>query len=113
MSDTLVRPAEPVLTRIPNRDDPEPAHPRTLGGMHGGVWNVGGAAIAAVCITLLLFGRLAPFSGLIGFVVVAYAIFLVALGVLVSLDDDGRAVRDRLMATLFCSAAVLTVLALA
>jgi phosphate transport system permease protein len=62
--------------------------------------NAVGAAATALSVTFLLFGNLAPFSGLIGFVVVAYAVFLITYAVLVSLSDDGPTVRDKIMTAL-------------
>lgn len=55
-----------------------------------------GAATAALSMTALLATRLIPAVNLGGFVVIAYLLFLVLYGVLVSLDHDGRALRDRL-----------------
>ena len=43
---------------------------------------------------------------------IAYVLFLVLYGVLVSLEDDGRTVRDRLAAVAMHSAAVVTLIAL-
>src|SRR5262245_46563848 len=46
-----------------------------------------GAAASALCTTLLLFGRLTPLSGVIGFLVVNYAVFLATYGVLVAIEE--------------------------
>ncbi len=56
-----------------------------------------GAVASSLCMTWLLFGRLASFSGLIGSLIVAYAIFLATYAVLVSIGDDGPTVRDRII----------------
>ncbi|MFG2920665.1 phosphate ABC transporter permease PstA [Streptomyces sp. NPDC048305] len=54
-----------------------------------------GAAAAALSITGLLFGRLLPFDGTVGFVVVAYVLFLGVHALLVSFDEDGPTIVDR------------------
>ena len=71
-----------------------------------------GAATAAVSVTFLLFDQLAPFDGLLGFVVLSYLIFLGIYGVLVSLDESGPAVQDRIVAAVVHSLAFLMLLAL-
>jgi phosphate transport system permease protein len=79
-----------------------------LGGITGGdVLNLAGAAACGLCVAVLLFGRLAPFSGILGFLVVAYGVFLAAYAELVSLADDGPAIRDKLMTVVLYSAAVV------
>ncbi|MFE7586667.1 phosphate ABC transporter permease PstA [Streptomyces gardneri] len=55
-----------------------------------------GAAAASLALTWLLFARLLPFSGTVGFVLVAYVLFLGLYALLVSFDEDGPAVRDRI-----------------
>jgi phosphate transport system permease protein len=101
-------------TTVPDRlGGPSGQQPRSLGGAAGGgARNVIGAAVAAVASSMLLFGRLAPLSGLIGFVVVTYVIFIVAYAVLVSLRDDAQVVRDRVITVLLYSSALLLLLAL-
>src|SRR4029077_2175051 len=64
--------------------------------------------ITAVTVTLLLFGRVAPFSGAIGFALVAFTIFLAAYATLVWLGEDGPAVPGKVMTALFYSAATIT-----
>jgi phosphate transport system permease protein len=90
---------------------PEPlAQPRRrLGGMSlSDVLNLCGAAVSSACVTLLLFGRIAPFSGAFGFTVVAFITFLTTYAALVWLVEDGPAVPDRLMTALFWTAALVT-----
>ena len=82
--------------------------PRRLGGAsRTDRLNVLGAAGCGLCVALLLFGRLAPFSGLLGFMVVAYLVFVAAYAQLVSLVDDGPSVRDKVMTVLLYTAATL------
>lgn len=71
-----------------------------------------GAFISALSTTLLIFGRLTPLSGQLGFVVDLFMSFLVTYAVLVSLTDDGPAVVDRVMAVLLTSSAVTALAAL-
>ncbi|MET7949691.1 phosphate ABC transporter permease PstA [Micromonospora sp. NPDC005324] len=76
------------------------------------VFAVLGAAVAAVGLTALLFTQLAPFDGALGFLVVAYLLFLGFYLVLVSLDESGPVVRDRLAGVLVHSLAVTMLVAL-
>ncbi|MEV0609618.1 phosphate ABC transporter permease PstA [Polymorphospora rubra] len=71
-----------------------------------------GALVAAVSLTALLFTRLAPFDGLLGFVVVSYLAFLGFYTLLVSFDENGPTVQDRLAAAVVHSLASLMLLAL-
>lgn len=72
-----------------------------------------GAACASLSLTWLFFTRLAPFSGGLGFVVFAYGLFLALYALLVSFDEDGPAVRDRIASVIVHSLAVLLLVALA
>ncbi|MGB7795206.1 MAG: phosphate ABC transporter permease PstA [Pseudonocardiaceae bacterium] len=71
-----------------------------------------GAAAAALSLTALLATRVIASVNPFGFLVIAYVLFLVLYGVLVSLEDDGRTVQDRLAAVAMHSAAVVTLIAL-
>ncbi|MGW1411345.1 phosphate ABC transporter permease PstA [Streptomyces sp. NPDC002403] len=71
-----------------------------------------GAAAAALSITWLLFARLLPFSGTVGFLAVAYGLFLALYALLVSFDENGPAVRDRLAAVVVQSLGLVMVVAL-
>jgi phosphate transport system permease protein len=106
----------PATTTVPTRDDSgaEVVTPRRVGGLsRNGVLNFLGAVAFALSVSTLLFGRLALFSGPIGFVVVAYLSFLVSYAILVRLSEDGPAVRSAVMTVLITSAAVVAFLALA
>lgn len=72
-----------------------------------------GSVVAALSSTVLLFGFLAPFSGRVGFVAVAFVLFLGFYALLVSTDEQGPAVRDRVVAALVHGMALLLLLALA
>ena len=69
--------------------------------------NLAGALVSATCLSLLLFGRLTPLAGPLGFVVVTYALFLALYSFLVSLTEDRPAVVDKVMAAALTSTAVL------
>ncbi|WP_405766808.1 phosphate ABC transporter permease PstA [Actinacidiphila glaucinigra] len=73
---------------------------------------LGGALAGSVALTFLLFGWIAPFDSLLGFVVVAYVLFIGLYAVLVSLDQNRVAVRDRVAAVIWQSLAALLLLAL-
>ncbi|WP_203433987.1 phosphate ABC transporter permease PstA [Jiangella asiatica] len=66
-----------------------------------------GAAAAALAITFLLFTQLLPFDGAIGFVVIVYMLFLAIYALLVSLDENGPAVRDKVAAVAIHGLALL------
>ncbi|MEU6539282.1 phosphate ABC transporter permease PstA [Streptomyces sp. NPDC047000] len=91
-----------------------PDVPRRIGGpTRSGVLSLLGAALSALCVTVLLFGRLAPFTGALGFAVTAYLVFLVLYAVLTGLEENGQAVRDRVMTAVLWTAAGLLFSALA
>jgi phosphate transport system permease protein len=91
-----------------------PDVPRRIGGpTRSGVLALAGATASGLCTAVLLFGELAPFSGALGFTVTAYLVFLLVYGVLTSLEEDGQAVRDRVMTVVLWSAATLLFVALA
>ncbi|MFF5295304.1 phosphate ABC transporter permease PstA [Paractinoplanes globisporus] len=71
-----------------------------------------GAIFAGVSATALIYFWLAPFSGLLGFVVCSFVMFLAFFAVLVWLDGDGPAVRDRLVGAIVHGLAFLLLLAL-
>ncbi|GIF64372.1 phosphate transport system permease protein PstA [Asanoa ishikariensis] len=71
-----------------------------------------GAAWGSLALTALLFTRLAPFDGTLGFVVLAFVFFVAFYGLLVGLDERGPTVRDRIAAVLVHGLAVLMLIAL-
>ena len=73
---------------------------------------LGGALAGSIALTFVLFGWIAPFDSLLGFVVVAYVLFIGLYAVLVSLDQNRVAVRDRVAAVIWQSLAALLLLAL-
>jgi phosphate transport system permease protein len=74
--------------------------------------DLGGALLSSVCLTMLLFGRLAPFSGPLGFVVVAWLAFLGIYALLVSTEESRPVVVDKVMSTVLISFWAIAVIAL-
>ena len=72
-----------------------------------------GAAAGSGGFTWLLFTHLAPFDGALGWVVVCYLGFLLLYALLVSFDESGPAVRDRIAAAIVVSIAGVLLIALA
>lgn len=101
-------------TVLPAVDEPRQAsdRPRLRPGAvrRSDILAVGGAALAAAGITWLLFHQLAPFSGFLGEVVLLWTSFLAVYALLVSFDESGPTVRDRVaMVTVTSLAALLLV----
>jgi phosphate transport system permease protein len=71
-----------------------------------------GSGFSALCTTLLLFGRLTPLSGKLGFVTVGFVVFLATYAVLLSLSESRPAVIDKVMSALLTSAALVAFAAL-
>ncbi|MGW4730914.1 phosphate ABC transporter permease PstA [Streptomyces shenzhenensis] len=98
---TTVRPARD------GRDD-TPEVRRHTSSLHASdVLGLLGAAVGSLSLTALLFVWIAPFDSILGFVVVAYLLFVGLYAVLVSFDENGVAVRDKVAAVLWQSLAVL------
>lgn len=72
-----------------------------------------GASAASLSITWLMFDRMLPFNGALGFFVIAYALFLGLYALLVSFDEDGPAVRDRVAAAIIQSLGLVMLAVLA
>jgi phosphate transport system permease protein len=108
---TDVRAAE---THLPRRDEPaEPEVRRTISNTRrSDVFAVIGAAASAIALASVIFTQLAPFDAILGFVVVSYVLFLGIYTLLVSLDESGPAVRDRLAAALIHSLAFVMLVGL-
>ncbi|WP_166878448.1 phosphate ABC transporter permease PstA [Salinibacterium sp. ZJ450] len=66
-----------------------------------------GAAAGALAIAVLLFGWIAPLSGIVGFVAVAFLGFIALYALLVSTTSDGREVTDRIMTVVLSSAGLI------
>ncbi|MEU9974770.1 phosphate ABC transporter permease PstA [Streptomyces sp. NPDC051014] len=101
-------------TRLPARRTGLTESRRNLSTLRAtDVYAMLGAAAAALAITWVMFDRLLPFNGALGFVVIAYALFLGLYALLVSFDEDGPAVRDRVAAAVVQSLGVVMIAVLA
>ncbi|TEX50024.1 MAG: hypothetical protein B7C55_12375, partial [Actinomycetales bacterium mxb001] len=100
-------------TTLPQRTPvPKDLKPRKVGGFRRtDALSLMGAALAGIGTSALLF-TLLPFSGWLGFLIVAYLAFVAFYAVLVSLDEDFAAVKDRLAAVLIHSLAFTLLMAL-
>lgn len=88
--------------------------PRQLGGRRPeDRLAVIGAAVSSLAITAAVFTQLTPFSGVVGFLAFAFATFIAVYALIVSFDEPGPIVRDRLVAVLIHGAAAFLVAALA
>ena len=105
---------EPATT-LPPRPSPDapPSQRRTLKKFsRDDALTMGGAFVSALATTLLIFGRLTPLEGQLGFVVVLFAMYVVTYAMLVSLTDNGPAVIDRVMTVLLTVSAATALAAL-
>ncbi len=111
MTTTLAPPASvaPVGVEQPEPEPAPEARRRTGVVRRADVLALWGSVLAAASLTALLYTWVLPFSGAIGFVVVALAVFLAVYALVVSLDEPGPIVRDRLVAVLVHVAAGLLV----
>jgi len=94
-----VVPAAPRTIQSPPPEAPITEVRRQTSGLRMiDLLSAGGAAVASVSLTALLFTQLAPVSGPIAFGVIAYLLFVGIYALLVSFDEPGPAVRDRIVA---------------
>lgn len=107
-------PADEPRTTVVNHDFEQPAaDKRPIAKLRlSDVLQLVGALIAAVSITAIVFNFLAPFDGIVGFVLIAYAVFLALYALVVWQDEDKTAVVDRLVAVVVTSLAIVLVGAL-
>jgi len=119
VTDVLQRPGT-VLTNegtvLPARRDAltAPQVRRSLRGVaRDDVLTLVGAFVSALCVALLLFGRLAPINGAFGFIVVTYVLFVATYALLTWLGDERPAVVDKVMGVMLTSAMLVSLLALA
>jgi len=71
-----------------------------------------GALFAAVATTGLLWQQISPFSGILGYVIVTWFLFVLFYAILVSFDENRVTVRDRVSAVVMQSIAALVIAAL-
>ncbi|HEU5332414.1 MAG TPA: ABC transporter permease subunit [Actinocrinis sp.] len=77
-----------------------------------GVFALAGSGAAALSLTALLTHWFTPFSGDIGFTLLAFGLFVLFYGVVVAMEEDGPTVRDRIVALVVYSVAALMLLIL-
>ena len=94
------------LTTLPRRPTMVTSQQRRAvrGVSRNDVMMLSGAFVSALCTTMLVFGRLTPLSGILGFVVVGFVVFIATYAVLVSLTEDRPAVIDKVMGVLLATA---------
>jgi phosphate transport system permease protein len=103
-------------TTVPNRAErpARPPEPRPLGVLRAGdLLSVFGALAAALCTSALLWTQIGFFSGIFGLIVVTWLLFVAFYAALVSLEDSGPAMRDKLAAVVVQSLGAVVVIALA
>jgi phosphate transport system permease protein len=106
--------AAPPSTTMPDRpllDAPE-ERTSTATLRATDLYAVLGAVLASLCLSVLLFTVVLPWNGPLGFVVCAYLGFLAIYALLVSLDESGPAVRDRIAAVVIHSLAFVMLMGL-
>jgi phosphate transport system permease protein len=92
---------------------PSPRPRRVTSSMTGrDVADLAGAVVTALSLAVLLFGRLAPLSGGLGFVVTAYVLFIASYAMLVSMGRPGTAVIDKVATVVLYSLAIILLAAL-
>jgi phosphate transport system permease protein len=122
MTELLERPDEPTLfrTHLPGRDGEAPAGakpPQTRRNLsslhHDDVIRLVGALLAGICTTAWLFTQVMPLRGAVGFVAIAFVLFLLYYVVLVVMDDGGPAMKDKVASVFAHAVAMLLFAALA
>lgn len=76
------------------------------------IFNFLGATVAAVSVSILLFGWFAPLQSGIGFVTIAFISFLVIFSMLTSFSGSTEEIKDRIATTLMYSAGTILISAL-
>jgi phosphate transport system permease protein len=114
-ADTVVdlRPPEPGDPSYGVEDAlPTEVRRTTRGVQQRDVLPLVGALAASLSLTCVVYFFLEPWSGFLGFVVVAYVLFIVLYGLLVSMDGNATLVKDRIAAAVATSLALTMLLAL-
>jgi phosphate transport system permease protein len=105
----------PATTTIPVRP-PGPAwqFPRRVGGVRRtDVFALLGALAAALTTTGILWTQLGPFTGLLGYVVVSWLLFVACYALLTAFDETGPTVRSRIASLVVHSIGVVLLSAVA
>jgi phosphate transport system permease protein len=98
----------------PHVENPRPPEVRrtTHGVQQRDLLPLIGALAASLSLTTALFVFLEPWSGVLGFIVVAYVLFIVIYALLVVMDGNPTLVKDRLASALAHSLAMTMLIAL-
>jgi phosphate transport system permease protein len=88
------------------------ARRRTGGYRRSDALAVAGAAGAALAVTRIAYGAVFPVTGPLAYAVTTYALFLAGYALLVSFDETGPAVRDRIAGLVVRTLAALVLLGL-
>jgi phosphate transport system permease protein len=101
-------------TTLPSRSEARPTQTRRqlVGVRREDRMAIGGAAAAALATTGVLWTQLAPFTGLLGYVVVSWLLFVLIYALLVAFDNNQPTVRDRVSAVAVQSLALVVIVAL-
>src|SRR5215472_8806337 len=105
-------PAEP-RTFLPARAGrpARPPQPRQVGVLRaGGALSVVGALAAALCTSGLLWTQIGFFSGIFGFIVVTWLLFVGLYAALASMEASGPAMRDKIAAVVVQSLGAVVVI---
>ncbi len=106
-------PPKTILPKIVPSSTP-PLDTRKINGIsREDLGNIAGAAASAIAMTFLLFGQLAPLNGAVGFVVVAFLLFIAVYALLVSLTNPAPIVTDKVMTAILAASTFLAFAALA
>ncbi|WP_436494454.1 phosphate ABC transporter permease PstA [Actinokineospora sp. HUAS TT18] len=108
------RPASTAGTVVTAARPPAGVEPRrvTKSRSRADVVSAFGAGVAAIALTGLLFDQIAPFSGVVGFIAIAYPLFIGLYALLISLEDRAIAVCDKVVSAIVHSVAALALGAL-
>ncbi|MGW1884823.1 phosphate ABC transporter permease PstA [Streptomyces sp. NPDC001970] len=113
MKDAPVQPPATVRPAVGAPEDASPEVRRNTSTLHASdLLALAGAAVGSLALTVLLFVWIAPFDSVLGFVVLAYVLFLGLYAALVSFDESGVTVRDKVAAVLWLSLALVLLAAL-
>jgi phosphate transport system permease protein len=104
-------PSETTLPSRPAKRSAPQRRPLTV-VRQADVLAVIGALVAAVASSALLWQEISPFSGIIGYFVVTWFLFVLYYAMLISFDENRATVRDRLASVVMQSLALLVLAAL-
>jgi phosphate transport system permease protein len=102
----------PRTTLPPRPARPRQRQPRPLSIIRlGDVLAMVGAFVAALATTGLLWQQISPFSGIVGYAVMTWVLFVLYYAILLSFDEDRPTVRDRVSAVIVQSLGALVLIA--